>query len=157
MAEITPKELLSFLVQVPEEFALGLGEIHRARAAEKAYEGTKQIASATVHSVQDFDSKMKISERTGNTFAAVRDSAVVQQTGAALTRAGSQVRAATAKVMEQPTVASAAESVGTGFRRLGESLSSMVGRKATGGNQNPNFHGTTSESASNQHQSSLEP
>lgn len=114
------------LLQVQEEFAFGLGDIHRARATEKGIEGTKNIADRTAKAVQDFDSRMKISERAGHAVEAVKDSSVVQQTGAAFTKASSSVRQATVKVMEQPTVSHAAETVGTGFRKLTASLSGYI-------------------------------
>ena len=127
------------ILQVQEEFALGLGEIHRARAAEKVTSRTTKAvgaaANATMNSVHEFDSKMKISERANQAVGAMKESSVMQQTGIALTKAGSTVRQATAKVMEQPAVASAAETVNSGFRKLTASLSSMTGRAHTMGQQ----------------------
>ena len=114
-------------MQIQEAFAYGLGEITRARATEKVSAGTAQMADRTAKAVKDFDSKMRISERTGHAVDAVSQSSVVQSTGAALTKVGSSVKNTTMKVMEQPAVANAAESVGTGFRKLTASLSSMVG------------------------------
>lgn len=121
------RQHLVLFVQIQEAFAYGLGEITRARATEKVSAGTAQMADRTAKAVKDFDTKMRISERTGHAVDAVSQSSVVQSTGAALTKAGSSVKNATMKVMEQPAVANAAESVGTGFRKLTASLSSMVG------------------------------
>lgn len=103
---------------IQEAFALGLGEVNRARTAEKIASGTAQVADKTAKAVKDLDSKMHISEKTGNAVGAVKDSQVYQQAGAALTRAGSTVKSGYNKVIEQPVVANAAESVGTGFKRL---------------------------------------
>ncbi len=116
------------MIQIQEAFALGLGEIQRARATDKVASGTAQVADKTAKAMHDLDSKMRISERTGNAVGAVKESAVMQQTGAALTKAGESVRNATRKVMEQPAVSSAADSVSAGFRKLTAGFSSMTGR-----------------------------
>lgn len=123
--------------QVQEDFGIGLGEIQRARAAERVTSGTKDMAqgaakavgaaaTATVNSVQEIDSKLRISERTVQAMEAVRDSSVVQNTAAALTKAGSSVKTATVKVLDQPAVTSATEAVNSGIRKLGASLSSLT-------------------------------
>lgn len=114
-----------------------MGEIQRARAAERVASGTKDMAqgaakavgaaaTATVNSVQEFDSKLRISERTVQAVGAVRDSTVVQNTAAVLTKAGTSVKTATVKVLDQPAVASATEAVHSGIRKLGASLSSLT-------------------------------
>jgi len=103
---------------IQEAFALGLGEVNRARTAEKIASGTAQVADKTAKAVKDFDSKMHISEKTGNAVDAMKESQMYQQAGAALTRAGSTVKSGYTKVIEQPVVANAAESVGTGFKKL---------------------------------------
>ena len=117
--------------EVQEDFGIGMGEIARSRAADRAMGAMGAAATATVNSVQDIDSKLRISERAGHAVEAVRDSAVVQNTSAALTKAGSSVKAATTKVFEQPAVANATEAVGSGFRKLGASLSSLSSRVIT--------------------------
>jgi hypothetical protein len=119
---------LIHVIQIQEAFALGLGEIQRARATDKVASGTAQVADKTAKAMHDLDSKMRISERTGNAVGAVKESAVMQQTGAALTKAGESVRNATRKVMEQPAVSSAADSVSAGIRKLTAGFSSMTGR-----------------------------
>lgn len=53
---------------------------------------------------------------------------MIQGTAAALTKAGSSVKTATTKVLDQPAVASATEAVGTSFRKLGASLSTLSSR-----------------------------
>lgn len=118
--------------EVQEDFGTGLGEVTRARAADRVTSGTKDVGkaigaagAAAVHSVQDIDNKLRISERATHAVEAVRDSAVVQGTAAALTKAGSSVKTATTKVLDQPAVASATEAVGTSFRKLGASLSTL--------------------------------
>lgn len=83
-------------------------------------------ATATVQSVQDFDQKMRITERAGNAVDAVKDSAAMQTTAAALSKAGTSVKAATTKVFEQPAVANATEAMGSGFRKLGASFTSFT-------------------------------
>jgi len=124
---------------VQEDFGVGLGEVHRARAAERVATGTMDVAertakavssaaSATVTSVQEFDTKMRISERAGHAVEAVKESAVVQSAGAALSKAGSSVKSATTRVLDQPAVANATEAVGTQFRKLGASLSSLTSK-----------------------------
>lgn len=124
--------------QVQEDFGIGFGEVHRARATERVAIGTKDVAertakamgtvaSATVSSVQDLDQRLKISERAGNTFEAVKESTVVQSTAAALTKAGTTVKSATVKVFEQPAVASATEAVGSGFKKFTSSLTNFTG------------------------------
>lgn len=129
--------------EVQEDFGIGMGEVTRSRAADRVTSSTKDVAkvmgaaaTATVHSVQDFDSKLRISERAGNAVEAVRDSSVMQSTTAALTKAGSSVRSATTKVFEQPAVANATEAVGSGFRKLGASLSSLSSKVIPRGNEN---------------------
>jgi len=137
-----PFSTCDVLLQVQEDFGIGLGEVQRARAAERVATGTKDVAertgkaigaaaSATVNSVQEFDQKMRISERAGNAVEAVRDSAVVQSTASALGKAGSSVKSATTKVLEQPAVANATDAMGTGIRKLGASLT-MFTSKITG-------------------------
>ena len=122
--------------------------MHRARATERVTTGTMDVAeragkamgaaaSATVSTVHDFDQKMRISERAGNAVGVVKDSAVVQSTAAALGRAGSSVKSATNKVMEQPAVASATEVVGSGIRRLGAGLSSLTSRVVPSSRRSP--------------------
>ena len=115
--------------EVQEDFGIGMGEVARSRAADRISKDVAKAmgaaATATVNSVQDIDTKLRISERAGNAVEAVRDSAVMQSTTAALTKAGSSVRSATTKVFEQPAVANATEAVGSGFRKLGASLSSL--------------------------------
>jgi hypothetical protein len=128
--------------EVQEDFGIGMGEVARSRATDRVTSSTKDVAkvmgaaaTATVHSVQDIDSKLRISERAGNAVEAVRDSAVMQNTTAALTKAGSSVKSATTKVFEQPAVANATEAVGSGFRKLGASLSSLSSRVIPRGNE----------------------
>jgi hypothetical protein len=113
------------IFEVQEDFGIGLGEVARSRAADRVTSGTKEVAKAMGAAASDIDNKLKISERAGNAVEAVRDSAVMQSTTAALTKAGSSVRSATTKVFEQPAVANATEAVGSGFRKLGASLSSL--------------------------------
>jgi hypothetical protein len=118
---------------------MGLGEVHRARAAERVASGTKDIArgaakavgaaaNVTVTSVQDFDHKMRISERTASAVGAVRESTVVQNTAAVLSRAGTSVRNATTKVLEQPAVTSATEAMSSSMKKFGESFTSFTER-----------------------------
>lgn len=119
------------IYEVQEDFGLGLGEITRARAAERVTAGTKDAMHAVNKELHDFDSKMRISERAGHAVEVVRDSTVVQGTAAALTRAGSSVKQATQQVMAQPAVASASEAMGTGFRKLGQGFTSLTSRVAS--------------------------
>lgn len=125
------------MIQIQEAFALGLGEIQRARATDKVTSGTAQVADKTAKAMHDLDTKMRISERTGNAVEAVKESAVMQQTGAAFTKAGESMRSATRKVMEQPAVSSAADSVSAGFRKLTASFSSMTGRNTATSSADP--------------------
>lgn len=118
--------------EVQEDFGIGLGEVVRARAAERMKEGGKDVAkavgaagAAAGAAVQDIDTKLRISERAGHAMEAVKESTVVQNTAAVLTKAGSSVKTATTKVLEQPAVHSATEAVGSGFRKLGQSLSTL--------------------------------
>lgn len=122
-----------------EDFAIGLGEVHRARAAERVASGTKDFArgaakavgaaaNATVTSVQDFDHKMRFSERTASAVGAMRESTVVQNTAAVFSRAGSSVRSATAKVLEQPAVTSATEAMSSSMKKFGENFTSFTER-----------------------------
>lgn len=113
------------IFEVQEDFGIGLGEVTRARAAERVTAAAGAAATATVHSVHDIDTKLRISERASHAAATVRESAVVQGTAAALTKVGSSVKTGTTKVLEQPAVQGAAEAVGSGFRKLGASLSSL--------------------------------
>lgn len=103
---------------IQEAFALGLGEVTRGRTTDRIASGTAQVADKTAKAVKDLDTKMHISERTGHAVGAVKDSQMMQQAGAVLTRAGTTVKSGYTKVVEQPVVANAAESVGAGFKRL---------------------------------------
>ncbi|KAI7839685.1 hypothetical protein COHA_006493 [Chlorella ohadii] len=129
------------VVEVQEEFALGLGEVHRARAAEKVKEGTKEVAhktgealssaaTAVGHQVNELDHKLRISERATAASTAVKESAVGRATGAALTKVGSAVSSTTKTVLANEKVQSATGAVGASFKKLGASLSSLGRRKA---------------------------
>ena len=136
IVEIVPTlTLIISHLQVQEDFGTGLGEVARARAAERVATGTIDVGkaigaagAAAVSSVQDIDTKLRISERASHAAEVVSNSAVVQGTAAAFTKAGSSVKAATTKVLDQPAVASATEAVGTSFRKLGASLSTLSQR-----------------------------
>ena len=65
---------------VQEAFAHGLGDIQRSRAAERAM-------SSTTKAVKDVDAKLRITERANT----LKDSEIVKETGAALTKAGNTV------------------------------------------------------------------
>ena len=123
------------IYEVQEDFGLGLGEITRARAAERVASGTKDayhaVASGTKDAYLEFDNKMRISERAGHAMEAVRESTVVQGTALALSRGASSVKQATQQVMAQPAVASASEAVGSGFKKLGQGLTSLTSRVAS--------------------------
>ena len=70
----------------------------------------------------------------------MKESAVVQSTAAALGKGVSSVRSASMKVMEQPAVAHATEAVGSSFKKLGASLSSLTrgsGSRQQGENMSP--------------------
>jgi hypothetical protein len=69
---------------VQEAFAHGLGDIQRSRATDRA-------VTSTTKAVKDVDAKLRITERTTSAVDAVKESELVQSTGAALTKAGSTV------------------------------------------------------------------
>jgi hypothetical protein len=69
---------------IQEAFAHGLGDIQRSRATERA-------VTSTTKAVKDLDTKMRITERTTSAVGAVKDSELVQQTGAAISKAGNTV------------------------------------------------------------------
>jgi len=126
--------------EVQEDFGMGLGEVARSRATDRVTSNTKEAAkvmgAAATATVHDIDSKLRISERAGNAVEAVRESAAMQNTTAAFTKAGSSVRSATTKVFEQPSVVQATEAVGSGFRKFGASLSSFSSKVMSRGNEN---------------------
>ena len=114
--------------EVQEDFGIGLGEVSRARTAERVRAG-----------VHDLDKKLKISEGAGHAADAVRENATVQSATAALSKAGASVKEAAARTMEKPAVKKATETaaaagaatvdaLGDGARRLGAGLSSLAGR-----------------------------
>ncbi|KAL4434450.1 hypothetical protein ABPG75_000891 [Micractinium tetrahymenae] len=128
--------------EVQEEFAIGLGEIARARAAEKVVGGTKEVAAQTGRAlgvaattvgaqINEVDHKLRISERASAAGTAIKESAVGRSTTAALTKVGSALGAGTKKVLENDKVHSATEAVGTSFKKLGASLSSLTGRRSS--------------------------
>lgn len=63
---------------------MGLGEIVRQRAAERALAGTKEAANKTVEAVgqaaHTVDSKLKISERTSHVVEVVKESQITKST-----------------------------------------------------------------------------
>jgi hypothetical protein len=71
---------------VQEAFAHGLGDIQRSRATDRAI-------SSTTKAVKDVDAKLRITERA----TTLKDSEIVRETGAALSKAGSTVYNAGAK------------------------------------------------------------
>ncbi len=71
---------------VQEAFAHGLGDIQRSRAADRAM-------TSTTKAVKDVDAKLRITERAQS----LKDSEIVKDTGAALSKAGTSVYNAGAK------------------------------------------------------------
>ena len=65
---------------VQEAFAHGLGDIQRSRAADRAM-------TSTTKAVIDVDAKLRITERAHS----LKESPIVQETGAALSKAGTSV------------------------------------------------------------------
>jgi len=91
---------------VQEAFAFGIGDIQRSRAAERAM-------TTTSKAVKDVDAKLRITERA----TTIKDSEIVQEAGAALSKAGSTVYHAGAK----------------GVSRIGEFFSGSRGGGGGGG------------------------
>lgn len=81
-----------------------MGQVFRDRAAERVTAGTKAVTKAVGHQATELDQKLKITERAGHAVDVVRESAVMQTTAAAFQRAGSSVKTATTKVLDQPAV-----------------------------------------------------
>lgn len=138
------------IFEVQEDFAVGMGEISRQRATDKVTAGTRDVAKAVGGTVHDIDSRYKISDRANHAVDAVKESAVVQSTAAAFGRGMSSVKNASKKLSEQPAVAHATEAVGSSFKKLGATFSSLTGRNS-GTNapesMSPLSHGATNPTA----------
>lgn len=122
--------------EVQEDFALGLGEVMRARAAERALLGAKEGVKAVSNGAADVDSKLKISERAHATVEAVSNSAAMKSASAAFSKAGSSVKVATLKITENEKVQTSFKKIGeTGtktFESLKSGFSNFVTRKNSG-------------------------
>ncbi|KDD74515.1 hypothetical protein H632_c1262p1 [Helicosporidium sp. ATCC 50920] len=110
LSDIPCEDVSHTVHPVQEEFALGMGDVTRARATERVSEKVSDVADATGRAVHDLDAKLKLSERAHSAVDAVRDSQVGRSTAAALTKAGASVRTATTRVLENEKVRSAGRS-----------------------------------------------
>jgi hypothetical protein len=122
--------------EVQEDFALGLGEVTRSRAAERALTGAKEGMHAINNAAQEVDTKLRISERASATATAVKESTAMRNTAAALSRAGTSMKKAVESEPVQSGVKKVSEmgaKLGEGFRSLSMTLSSKVGRKTENG------------------------
>ncbi|PSC73396.1 hypothetical protein C2E20_3292 isoform A [Micractinium conductrix] len=135
------------IFEVQEEFAIGLGEVMRARAAEKVMGGTKDVAEKTGRAIGaaattvgqqaiEIDHKLRISERATAASTAIKESAVGRSTSAAFTKVGAALGVGTKKVLENEKVHTATEAVSGSFKKLGASLSSLTGRRGSIGRGN---------------------
>lgn len=122
--------------EVQEEFAVGLGDVQRARGAEAVAAAGRDVADRTGRAVVDLDSRLKISEKAGRAAEVVKESAVGRSTAAALSKAGTNIRETTNRVMESEQMAAAGDAVSQGFKRLGASFQRFV-QQHQGGNNNP--------------------
>lgn len=116
--------------EVQEEFALGLGEVTRTRAAERALIGAKEGMHAINNAAQEVDTKLRISERASATATAVKESTAMRSTAAALSRAGTSMKKAVESEPVQNGVKKVSEmgaKLGEGFRSFSMTLSSKVG------------------------------
>ncbi|KAL4860243.1 hypothetical protein ACK3TF_000428 [Chlorella vulgaris] len=116
--------------EVQEEFSIGLGEV--------VTEGTKDVAQKTGRALGaaastvgqqaiELDHKLRISERATAASTAFKESAVGRNASAAFGRLGTAMGAGTKKVMENEKVNAATGAVGTSFKKLGASISSLTG------------------------------
>ncbi|KFM23121.1 hypothetical protein F751_3312 [Auxenochlorella protothecoides] len=112
--------------EVQEEFALGLGDVARARGADVVAAAGRDVADTTGRAVLDLDARLHLSEKAGRAADAVRDSAVTKSTVAALNKAGTRVADVTTRVLESDRVAAATDAMGAGFKKLGASFTRFV-------------------------------
>lgn len=112
--------------EVQEEFALGLGDVARARGADVVAAAGRDVADKTGRAVLDLDARLHLSEKAGRAADAVRDSAVTKSTVAALNKAGTRVADVTTRVLESDRVAAATDAMGAGFKKLGASFTRFV-------------------------------
>lgn len=122
--------------EVQEEFAVGLGDVQRARGVEAVAAAGRDVADRTGRAVHDVDARLRLTEKAKGAAEAVRESAVGKSTAAALTKAGSKVAETTTRVIESERVAAATEAVNEGFKRLGASFTRFV-KQHQGGEQAP--------------------
>ncbi|GAB4815689.1 hypothetical protein N2152v2_002735 [Parachlorella kessleri] len=128
-------EVTHEVFEVQEEFAIGvMGEVNRARTAEKVAAGARDLgertastvgkaASAVSHQATELDHKLKISERTAATVETIKESAVARNTVAFFNRVGSGVKSATNKVVESERVSGTSSRIAASFKRLSGSFS----------------------------------